>query len=58
MTKWHVMHSKSNNIEIMIDNEADKVIKELFDAPKNRYQNTLESMKAMEFAFNYVQNRC
>ena len=27
----HVMHSKSDNIEIMIDDEADKVITELFD---------------------------
>ena len=27
-----VMHSKSDNIEIMINDEADKVIKELFDS--------------------------
>ena len=26
----HVMHSKSDNIEIMINDEADEVIKELF----------------------------
>ena len=58
MTKRHVMLSKSNNIEIMINNEADEVIKELFDSPKNRYQNTLKSMKGSEFVFNYVQNRC
>ena len=37
-----VMHSKSDNIEIMINNEADEVIKELFDSLKNRYQNNLE----------------
>ena len=41
----HVMNSKSDNIEIMINNEADKVIKELFDSLKNRYQNNMESMK-------------
>ena len=41
----HVMNSKSDNIEIMINNEADKVIKELFDSLKNRYHNNLESMK-------------
>ena len=29
------MHSKSDNIEIMISNEADEVIKELFDSLKN-----------------------
>ena len=37
-----VMHSKSDNIEIMINNEADEVIKELFDSLKNRYRNNLE----------------
>ena len=26
-----VMHSKSNNIEIMINDKADEVVKELFD---------------------------
>ena len=42
-----VMHSKSDNIEIMINDEADEVIKELFDSLKNRYQNNLESMKGV-----------
>ena len=28
------MHSKSNNIEIIINDEADEVIKELFDSLK------------------------
>ena len=27
----HVIHSKSNNMEFMINGEADEVIKELFD---------------------------
>ena len=49
------MHSKSDNIEIMINDEADEVIKELFDSLKNRYQNNLESMKGSEFVFDYVQ---
>ena len=49
-----VIHSKSDNIEIMINDEADEVIKELFDSLKNRYQNNLESMKGSEFVFNYV----
>ena len=31
------MHSKSHNIEIMINDEADEVIKELFDSLKTRY---------------------
>ena len=28
--KKHVMHSKSDNIEIIINDEADEVVKELF----------------------------
>ena len=34
-----VMHSKSNNIEIMINDDAVKILEELFDSLKNRYQN-------------------
>ena len=50
-----VIHSKSDNIKITINSEADEVIKELFDSLKNRYQNNLESMKGSEFVFDYVQ---
>ena len=49
------MHSKSDNIEIMINDEADEVIKELSDSLKNRYQNNLDFMKGSEFVFDYVQ---
>ena len=49
-----VMHSKRDNIEIMINEEVDGVIKELFDSLKNRYQTNLESMKSSEFVFDYV----
>ena len=48
------MHSISHKIEIMINDEADEVKKELFHSLKNRYQNNLESMKRSEFVFNYV----
>ena len=48
------MHSKSDNIEIMISDEEDEVMKGLFDSLKNRYQNNLESMKGNDFVFNYV----
>ena len=48
------MHSKSHNIEVIINDEAVKVIEELFDLLKNRYQNNLESMKGNEFIFNCV----
>ena len=48
------MHSKSDNIEIMINDEADEVIKEHFDSLKNRNQSSLESIKDSEFVFYYV----
>ena len=43
------MHSKSDNKEIMTNDEVNKVIKELFDALKKGYQNNLESIKDNEF---------
>ena len=49
------MHSKNDNIEIMVNDEADEVIKERFDSLKSRCQNNLESMKSSEFVFNYVR---
>ena len=52
--KEHVMHSKSDNMEIIINNKANEVIKELFDSLKNSCQNNLESMKGSEFVFDYV----
>ena len=42
------IHSKSDNIEIMINDEADEALKENFDSLKNRYQNNLESMKGSD----------
>ena len=50
-----VMHSKSDSIEIMTNDEADEVVKELFDSLKSRYQDDLESMRGSEFFFNYVE---
>ena len=49
------MHPKSGNIEIIINDDADEVIKELIDSLKNGYQNNLESIKGSEFVFDYVQ---
>ena len=48
------MMKKSDNIEIMINDEANKVIKELLYSLKNRYQNNLESMEGSVFVFDYV----
>ena len=49
------MHSKSDNIEIIINDETNEVINELFDSHKNRYQNNSDSMKVSEFVFDYAQ---
>ena len=43
------MHSKIDNIEIMISDEGDKIKKELFDSLKNKYQKNLESIKGSKF---------
>ena len=39
----------------MISDAVDEVIKERFDSLKNRYQRNLESIKGIEFVFDYVQ---
>ena len=49
------MHSKSDKRQIMINDEGDEVIEELFDSLKNRYQNNLESMKGSEVVFDHVR---
>ena len=49
------MHSKSDNIEIMIGNETDEIIVVLFDSLLQRYQEKLEqSMRGSEFVFDSV----
>ena len=52
------MHSKSDNKKIMINNEANGVMKKLFKSLKNRHQNNLESMKGSAFVFNEVHLLC
>ena len=54
----HVMHSKGDNIENMISDEAAEVIKNLFDSLKNRCQDNLESVTGSNFVLNYVQVLC
>ena len=36
------MHSKSDSIEMMMNDEAEEVIEELFESLKKRYQNKLK----------------
>ena len=48
------MHSQSNNVDFMINDEADNIIKKLFNSLKNRYRNNLEATKGSELVFDYV----
>ena len=49
------MHTKSDNIEIIIGNETDEIIKKNFQSPLQRHQEGLEkSMKESEFIFDSV----
>ena len=50
----HVMHSKSDNIEIMTY-KVDEVIKEIFESILYRYETGLKkSVKGSDFVFDYV----
>ena len=49
------MHSKVDNKEIMINDEADEFIEELVKSLLNRYQINLEKlMKGSEFILDYI----
>ena len=50
MYKTCTMHTKSDNIEIMIGNETDEIIEGLFDYLWQRYQMGLEE-KMRESSF-------
>ena len=41
----HIMHSKSDNIKIVMNDKADEITEKLLDSLKNKYQNTLELVK-------------
>ena len=50
-----VMHSKGDNMEMMINDKADEVMQELFQSLLSRYQNGLEtSMPGCDFIFDCV----
>ena len=51
-----VMHSKSDNIEFMLDNNANEVVNELFESLLSRYKIGLEtSMRGSDFIFDSFQ---
>ena len=50
-----VVHQKSDNIEFVNNDKAEKVIKELFESLHNSYQIGLEtSMRDSDFTFDCV----
>ena len=49
------IHTKSNNVEIMMGSETDEIIEELFESFLQKYQEGLEeSMRGSEFAYDSV----
>ena len=53
-----VLHSKSDNLEIMINNKVDKVIEKLFQSFLFKYQNELEkSMKGSNFIYHITNSK-
>lgn len=49
------MHTKNDNIEIMIGEDTDEIFQELLDSLLPRYKTDLkESMKCDDFVFDYV----
>ena len=51
------MYSYSENIEIMINDKEDKVIKKLFGSVLSKYQNSLEkSIKVISCIFDCVSS--
>ena len=49
------MHTKSDNIEIMMGSETDDIIDKLFKSILKKYQEGLEeSMREIEFIFDNV----
>ena len=47
----HIINSKCDNTEIIINDEGDEVIEELVNSLKNRYQNNLELIKGRFCSF-------
>ena len=51
----HVVHPKSDSIEVIICDKADKVIQDLYESFYSRYQIELKtSVKGSDFIFDCV----
>ena len=55
----HIMHTKSNNIKIMIGNGTDEINRGLFESLLQKYQKGLEeSTRGSEFVFDSIDILC
>ena len=53
MDSIKLMHSNGDNIEVIVNDNADEVIEELFQSPPSRYQSAFETlMKGSNFLFD------
>ena len=51
-----IMHSKSDNVEIMSGRSTDIIVDELINSFKQRYQESLEKrMRGSSYVFNHVK---
>ena len=51
------MHSKSDNVEIMMGYNTNEIFEKLFESLLQRYQKGLEeSVKGSDFVFDYVES--
>ena len=54
-----IMHTKSNNVEIMMSSETDEIIEELFESFLLKYPEGLEeSMRGSEFVYDSIDVLC
>ena len=51
-----IMHSRNDNLEIMMGSQTCEIVEELFESLLQRYQEGLESMKESKFIFDSVNS--
>ena len=57
LNETRTMHTKSNNVEIMIGSKTDEIIEDLFVSFLQKYQEGLEgSMRGSDFAYDNVDS--
>ena len=53
-SETRTMRTKSHNIEIMIGNETDEIIAEIFESLLQKYQELEEKVRGSKFVFDSV----